>query len=878
MNADVRLVWVGMVSWCLFGALWGADVTVPAGATLHSTDAALDAWRSTGENGVRYTPQIALDGGTFIFDDAAAGEFAGTISGVGAVEIRNSANFLFRGGEGLASGTTVHVEMPPSTATLTIGGGNVFGGADEVYFRNTLVRYVPGETVEFPASLTVRTCGPAFYTQENSIWTFHGPLSVEGGTSFAEYGTFRFTGTIRGTASINGRDSSTIDLAGAKIEPGLPPVIMQQSSTVKVGGVDAETSSNLKVSFVSAENAQLDLGGHDVTLHSISDGNANAHIVNSGEGTATLTTCVGATYNGTMEKGVVLDAAGGSVFDGTRLSNDGLVAREGVVKVTGFDDVHGLRARYVRFMVDKFRTTGETPATVAAWSIVALSEFVLLAGDQHLVWPAGTTATQLVPTSPTTCGADLLIDGDTRTKHCVEMQGDGFIVVFDMQRPVSFSGYRWYTADDAPQRDPIDWTVDVSDDGETWRTVDVVVGNATTTDRRQIGATRQLAGDMPMDALSAAGYRLATGENGCLELGDFFVPLADVSQASNLVLNDTAFAWNESFAANRGRWTGKGAITLDDGAGTVQVPFGCDLPGIAFRTVAGRPRTVAFDDPAACIRAMGGRSVRFTVRKIASGAVNLAGQIVAFSEFELLRNGEKVEWPTGTTATQLKTTSPTTCGADLAIDGSLDTKHCVQMMEDGFVVQIDMGEWVPFDGYRWYTADDSPPRDPVDWTVEVSNDGVQWAVVDIVVGNPAIEDRKAVAASLPVGDGFDVDGIGEGLTLDVAESFTVNAVRETVDGLVGAGAVQLVNGGELVVDVPANAEPPLFSGTISCDGAFVKTGAGTQRLSGRVACDRLVVQEGVLDVRGAQFKPGIEVLVEEGAHLKGRSGLTVVIR
>ena len=49
-----------------------------------------------------------------------------------------------------------------------------------------------------------------------------------------------------------------------------------------------------------------------------------------------------------------------------------------------------------------------------------------------------------------------------------------------------------------------------------------------------------------------------------------------------------------------------------------------------------------------------------------------------------------------------------------------------------------------FDEYSWSTANDFPDRDPVTWTLEVSDDGESWVVVDLQQQYAATADRQVL--------------------------------------------------------------------------------------------------------------------------------------
>ena len=55
--------------------------------------------------------------------------------------------------------------------------------------------------------------------------------------------------------------------------------------------------------------------------------------------------------------------------------------------------------------------------------------------------------------------------------------------IFDMGSIVIFNGYRWFTANDVPDRDPVSWIVSGSNDGTNYNTLHTVTSHATTTTR-----------------------------------------------------------------------------------------------------------------------------------------------------------------------------------------------------------------------------------------------------------------------------------------------------------------------------------------------------------------------------------------------------------
>jgi hypothetical protein len=82
-------------------------------------------------------------------------------------------------------------------------------------------------------------------------------------------------------------------------------------------------------------------------------------------------------------------------------------------------------------------------------------------------------------------GAHALFDGSNTTKLCdVNFETNGFMVaVVQAAAPIEFDSYSWVTARDASSRDPVSWTIEVSNDGASWSVLDEVIGFANTTTR-----------------------------------------------------------------------------------------------------------------------------------------------------------------------------------------------------------------------------------------------------------------------------------------------------------------------------------------------------------------------------------------------------------
>jgi len=96
---------------------------------------------------------------------------------------------------------------------------------------------------------------------------------------------------------------------------------------------------------------------------------------------------------------------------------------------------------------------------------------------------------------------------------------------------------------------------------------------------------------------------------------------------------------------------------------------------------------------------------------------------------------------------------------ECAVDGNLDTKWLDFRASHGGNAARRSAVWIQFkfaeptklSGYRWYTANDDEDRDPRDWRLLGSNDGVNWVVVDKVEDFEATSDRRELAYSARFG-------------------------------------------------------------------------------------------------------------------------------
>lgn len=126
-----------------------------------------------------------------------------------------------------------------------------------------------------------------------------------------------------------------------------------------------------------------------------------------------------------------------------------------------------------------------------------------------------------------------------------------------------------------------------------------------------------------------------------------------------------------------------------------------------------------------------GRYWRFTPTARRGGGTN----DTQYCEFHMMANGLR--------RPSTSQSSPSGQGAN-ADDWTVSTKLYSGTLANS-VVTLDLGSSLTCDEYLWYTGDDASDRDPVSWTVERSDDGSSWTLVDTVTSATITTERRAYA-------------------------------------------------------------------------------------------------------------------------------------
>ncbi len=167
------------------------------------------------------------------------------------------------------------------------------------------------------------------------------------------------------------------------------------------------------------------------------------------------------------------------------------------------------------------------------------------------------------------------------------------------------------------------------------------------------------------------------------------------------------------------------------------VPGSCNPPSNSIE----RELKVTYGDISSPSPPAGYRYVRWIITKKKTAVSDCGGAgngCVQVSELVLLQNESPVSWPGATSVINPGGNNPVGETPPNLKDGDIGTKWLdfnfagVDNQNGSSVLIFDtgFGNSVNFNGYRWTTANDEPSRDPISWTLEGSNNGSNWIILD----------------------------------------------------------------------------------------------------------------------------------------------------
>jgi len=413
-----------------------------------------------------FTNPVVLQGGTLAFDGAGTTVFNGAVSGYGTILVSGTGSVILPNGQALEAGCTVDIA---NGRFLVPANGNL--GAATVMTHNGRLGNVPGESATL-ANPVVANSGGIEVSGADATLTLTGVVTQQAPVSKWGDGTLRLAGGEANDVQLHVRGGT---LALAKAQAVRSVIGCETGATVRLEADDAVgTTSDVRVTL---NGGTLDLNGHDLAVPTFQMLAAGGLVTNNGSADATLDataafTCTGAgsIVDGTAR--VFLRKGGADVtdFTGVGIRNSGLVAAAGTVRFAGQAVAQTTQLR--------FTATKSRPAPSGApnygGSGIQFSELRLLYKGEPVTWPDGTTATSANPAAGSKEDAAKLVDGSIETKW-YSGSGVGMAVTITCGAPVTFDGYQFATANDAPGRDPVSWRLEIGveqDGGIVWTTLD----------------------------------------------------------------------------------------------------------------------------------------------------------------------------------------------------------------------------------------------------------------------------------------------------------------------------------------------------------------------------------------------------------------------
>lgn len=442
-----------------------------------------------------------------------------------------------------------------------------------------------------------------------------------------------------------------------------------------------------------------------------------------------------------------------------------------------------------------FRWTPTKLRNDATANSIQMSELQFYLAGSQVPWN-GATVTNPGGSTPAGEIPAYVKDGLTSTKW-LDFNKKGLVFAFTAATTVD--AYRFATANDSTERDPVSWTLEGSDDQITWTLIDVVKNNPTTTNRLSYQSFTLPASLIPeILSFTPTGVVVADGET------------TDVS-------------WSLERTDSASIDHGVGAVDPVSGTTTIDPPDNADTTFTLTATSAG-----GTSDASVLVRSVTGgvvsaRHVRFTPLKVRSGTM------IQLADFNFSRNGTGVV-PVDVTNPGGSNTPSAAEGALMVIDSNSSTKW---LDGNSRPLEFDFGATVEIDRYTITTANDSPERDPVRWKMEASDDGATWTFIEnMTVFDYNMPTARFTTASIPL-PGVSLDPIvsasSDFSSILVGESVTLTWSSTGAATLTGSDGLGTLDESGTITVSPTADTTYVFTATAA--GGRVKTAAVTVQVA-----------------------------------------------
>ena len=707
------------------------------------------AYAFTASNNVVFSGTAAQAG----FDGAGTVTYTGTISGNGALVKAGGGDAVLQTANSFVGGVQV------KAGRLLVSAGALGGSGNAITLAGGYLGSSGGDTVILSNTVTAAAGG---------LDVLGAPLELDGVVNGTVIKRGAGTLTLGGTA---GNDA--LDLYVAQ---GLALLSKSGAAAVRnITGVDAGAvarlagaGGNLIASNVTLTGGELDLNGISETIGALASASPASQVTNGGAA-AVLTIGEGGAggvfYGSLAASSLTLAKTGTNTF--TLAGGPAGSQKAGALNVQNGLLALGAGVRYMRL----------TPGATRSGAAPAIGELQLTLRGRPLPWPsaASTTASSAFSTN----NSWYVVDNNSRS-YWQAASAPAWIMV-DAKTPQLCDGYRWYTANADSGADPLNWTVEVSADGVNFVTADVRSNQTVTASRCALGAACAFGNAWPNDAASdAAAISVASGATLRMALTEDSA--AALTGAGALALAEGSSLGVDDLSGFAGTVSGSGTLRLGGGA-TLHMPSAAERVTAVNNGAAPAAVTVgaagealfggALADGVSAfgLTKQGGgtlnvidagstysgdtrveqgtltvqpgtpmwrfRYIRFNPTMTQNGNVPNSGYVLAISELQLTSNGVTVAYPAGRTITEVTRTANSDDNPTNAINGSTTDRWLSSVIPNPLTIDTKTG--MTFNGYRIYTSGKNGAdygRTPADWTLQGSDDGVNWATLCAESGVP----------------------------------------------------------------------------------------------------------------------------------------------
>jgi hypothetical protein len=377
--------------------------------------------------------------------------------------------------------------------------------------------------------------------------------------------------------------------------------------------------------------------------------------------------------------------------------------------------------RYFRFKTTKIKGSG---------SALQLSEFTFShAGTLLNLNDREGTGTNPVVVAVTAGDADpaggegtlKLVDGSLDTKlYRGNALATGNEIVFAFTEPTTVDSYNFATASDSAvyDRTPVSWIVSGSNDGISWDVLDI---------RSDVPLINTNNTYYPGFILPAAIPPV---------VNQFEVRNSAAGGSSAIVLNGQSVTldYNISNSTDWSIYHGNSVTELPAESGSLVVTPPAESTA-AYTLVATRGNATPAVSTALVRTVTGGAATYSYVRYTVTGRRGGGNGLVQLSELEFFNGDSSIP---ENKKVVLEASNPNGRnpvdhdeGANKLFDGQANTKWLENAIDRSVIFYFGE-EPVTFDRYQFITGGDAPDRDPVNWTLEGSNDESTWDLIENV--------------------------------------------------------------------------------------------------------------------------------------------------